>query len=122
MNQCRFVVFAAGIGIAFPLAWLAIYWAFLRGNPALINWVMSGSHVDRILIAVWPSWLFLIADPEERSVAVPIAAIAVNAVLYGAVGWLIWFGFNRRRFVLPIVAAGVLIGWYLLLSWYVGGA
>lgn len=120
MNQRRFVAFAAGIGVAIPLVWLAVYWTFLRGNPALINSVMSDSHFDRVLIAIWPSWLFLIADPEERSVAIPTAAIAVNAVLYGGVGWLVWFGLNRRRFVLPVVAIGVLVGWYFLLRWYAG--
>ena len=81
---------------------------------------MSGGHLDRVLVAIWPSWLFLIADPEERSVVIPAAAVAVNALLYGAVGWLVWFGLNRRRLVLPVVAVGVLAGWYALLRWYVG--
>jgi hypothetical protein len=120
MSQRRFVGFAAAIGVAVPLAWLAVYWVFLRGNPALINSIMSGAHFDRVLVVVWPSWLFLIADPEERSVAIPAAAIAVNALLYGVVGWLVWFGLNRRRLMLPLVAVGVLAGWYALLRWYVG--
>ncbi len=120
MSQRRFVALAAAIGVMVPLAWLAVYWTFLRGNPALISSIMSGAHFDRVLIAVWPSWLFLIADPEERSVAIPAAAIAVNALLYGVVGSLVWFGLNRRRFMLPVVAVGVLAGWYGLLRWYVG--
>lgn len=120
MNQRRFVGFAAAVGVAVPLAWLAVYWTFLRGNPALINSIMSGGYFDRVLIAIWPSWLFLIADPEERSVAIPAVAIAVNALLYGAVGWLVWFGLNRRRLMLPVVAIVVLAGWYVLLRWYVG--
>ena len=120
MSQRRFVGFAAAIGVAIPLAWLAAYWVFFRGNPALTNSIMSGAHFDRVLVVVWPSWLFLIADPEERSVAIPAAAIAVNALLYGVVGWLVWFGLNRRRLMLPLVAVGVLAGWYVLLRWYVG--
>ncbi|MBK9134129.1 MAG: hypothetical protein IPM15_07220 [Betaproteobacteria bacterium] len=120
MSQSRFVAFAAAVGVAIPLVWLAIYWTFLRGNPSLINSIMSGGHLDRVLVAIWPSWLFLIADPEERSVVIPAAAVAVNALLYGAVGWLVWFGLNRRRLVLPVVAVGVLAGWYALLRWYVG--
>lgn len=120
MSQRRFVGFAAAIGVGVSLAWLIIYWAFLRGNPALIHSVMSGAHFDRVLVVVWPSWLFLIADPEERSVVIPAAAIAVNGLLYGFVGWLVWFGLNRRRVVLPVVVVGVLAGWYALLRWYVG--
>jgi hypothetical protein len=120
MNQRRFAAFSAGIGVAIPLLWLAFYWAFLRGNPTLINSVMSGGYLDRLLIAIWPSWLFLIADPEERSISIPIAAIAVNALLYGAVGWMVWFGLNRHRSVLLVVGVGLLVGWYLLLRWYAG--
>jgi hypothetical protein len=120
MSQARFVAFAAGIGAAIPLIWLAVYWAFLRGNPALINSIMSGAQFDRVLVVMWPSWLFLIADPEERSIAIPVAAIAVNGLLYGVVGWLVWYGLNRRRLMLPFVAVGVLAGWYALLRWYVG--
>lgn len=120
MSQSRFVIFAGGVGVAIPLVWLAVYWLFLRGNSALINSVMSDGYFDRVLIAIWPSWLFLIADPDERSIAVLTAAIVVNALLYGAIGWLVWFGLNRRRFVLPVIAVGVLAGWYLLLRWYTG--
>jgi hypothetical protein len=120
MSQGRFVTFAAGIGAAIPLVWLGIYWMILRGNPALINSVMSEIRFDRVLVAIWPSWLFLIADPEERSVAIPVAAIVVNTLLYGALGWLVWFGLNRRRFVLSFVAVGVLAGWYFLFRWYLG--
>jgi hypothetical protein len=120
MSQTRFAVLAAGIGAAIPLAWFAVYWAFLRGNPELINSVMSGARFDRVLVAIWPSWLFLIADPEEQSIAIPAAAVAVNALLYGAVGWLVWFSLNRRRVVLPVLVMAVLGGWFFLLRWYTG--
>ena len=57
------------------------------------------------------------ADPEERGVAIPIVSIAINALLYGIVGWLIWFGLNRNRLVLVVVAAALIVGWYLLQRW-----
>ena len=120
MSQRRFVTFAVAIGAAIPVVWLAIYWVFLQGNPTLINSVMSTGHFDRLLVAVWPSWVFLIADPDERSVTIPAMAIAVNALLYGVFGWLIWFGLNRKRFMLGIVAVALIAGWYLLLRWYLG--
>jgi hypothetical protein len=121
MSQRRFVALAAAIGVAVPVVWMAVYWAFLRGNPALIHSVRSVVHFDRVLIVLWPSWVFLIADPEERSVAIPAVAIAVNALLYGVVGWFIWFGLNRKRLVLAGVAAALVFGWYSLLRWYGGG-
>ena len=59
-------------------------------------------------------------DPDERSVTIPAAAIAVNVILYAAVGWLMRIGLKRRRLLLPMVAVGLLAGWYALLRWYVG--
>jgi hypothetical protein len=96
-----------------------VYWTFLRGDPALTNSVMS-TNFDRVLVALWPSWLFLIADPEERNVTLHIASIAVNALLYGALGWLMWLGLNGSRAILGAAGAIVLAGWYFLLSWYIG--
>jgi hypothetical protein len=79
------------------------------------------SRFDRVLVAIWLSWLFLIADPEERSVAIPVASVAVNAVLYGALGWLVWLGLHRHRALLGVAIAAVVIGWYFLFKWYAGG-
>jgi len=121
MNQRRFVALAVFIGTIVPIVWLAVYWAFLRGNFSTIHVAMSDWYFDRVLIVLWPSWVFLIADPEERSVAIPAMAIAINALLYGVFGWLIWFGLNRKRIVLGIVAVALIAGWYFLLRWYVGG-
>lgn len=121
MNQRLFVTSAAAIGVAVPVLWLLVYWAVLRGDSSLTNSIMSGWHFDRVLIVLWPSWLLLIADPEERSIAIPLVAIAINAVLYGGVGWLIWFGLSQRRHVLTGVATVLLAGWYVLLRWYLRG-
>lgn len=121
MTQHRFVAWAVALGIAVPVLWLVVYWSFLRGNPALISWIMSTCHFDRVLVAVWPSWIFLIADPEERSLTIPVLSIAVNALLYGILAWGIWFGLYRKRAILALIAAVVLVAWYFLLGWYIGG-
>lgn len=117
LKQSRFVALSVGLGVALPVLWILVYWLFLRGNPDLIGWIM-GSRFDRVLIAIWPSWFFFVADPEERSITVPLASIAVNALLYGALGWLVWFGLYRCRAVLGVAIGIVLIGWYFLFSWY----
>ena len=117
LKQSRFVALSVGVGVAVPVLWLLVYWLFLKGNPDLISWIM-GSRFDRVLIAIWPSWFFFVADPEERSVTIPLASVAANAVLYGALGWLVWFGLYRHRAMLGVAIAAVLIGWYFLFSWY----
>jgi hypothetical protein len=118
-RQSRFVAFSFGIGVALPVLWLFIYWVFLKGNPDVISWIMS-SRFDRVLIAIWPSWFFFVADPEERSVTIPLASVAVNGVLYGALGWTVWLGLYRHRAMLGVALAAVLIGWFFLFRWYAG--
>lgn len=120
MSARRFVSLAVAIGVAIPVLWLSVYWLFMRGDPTLINLVMSTYRMDRLLLAVWPSWILFIADPEERSVAIPAVSVAANALLYGSLGWSIWFGLYRRRIVLAGVVTFVLVGWYVLLRWYGG--
>jgi hypothetical protein len=121
MNSRRFVSVAVVIGVAIPVVWLVAYRVLLQGNPATSSAVLSEGHL-RALLAVWPSWLLLMADPEERSLAVPAISIACNALLYGVVGWSIWFGLNRRRYVLVVTAVFLAVGWYGLDRWMYGGA
>lgn len=120
MSQRTFVAIAVLFGLAVPLAWLTFYGLSLRGNSALISAFME-SGFDRVLVAVWPSWLFLIADPEERNLTIAAASVFANGMLYGLLGWLIWLGIyskGRVFLVLTMVAAG--IAWYLLLHLYIG--
>lgn len=120
MSYRRFVTWAVGLGVAIPVLWLVVQRTVLSGDPSLSCLALSTYRLDRVLLALWPSSILLMADPGGHSVIIPAVAVAVNALVYGAVGWLIWFGLNRRRFVLPVVAVGVLAGWYFLLRWYAG--
>lgn len=116
----RWVAISTGVGVAVPCLWLLFHWMVLRGNPGLIDSIMETFHFDRVLLAIWPSWILLLADPEEKSVAIPVVSVVVNAALYGIVGWLLWFGFYRHRTVLGLVIAAIAGGWFFLLSWYTG--
>ena len=117
LKQSRFVALSVGVGVAVPVLWLLGDWLFLRGNPDLSKWIM-GFHFDRVLLAVWPSSVLLMADPEGRSVSIPIMAILTNVALYGGLGWLVSFGLHRYRAALGVAAAIVLVGWYFLFNWY----
>jgi hypothetical protein len=115
MSRWRFVSIGLCLGIGIPTAWLVIYWTFLRDHAGMISpWQL------RVLLNVWPSWAFLMADPEERSMTIPALSIAINALLYGIGGWSIWFGLNRNRFALFAVVVVVVIGSYSLQRWLSG--
>lgn len=120
MSQRRFVVIAVLLGLAVPLAWLTFYWSFLRGNSLLISEFMA-SGFDRVLVALWPSWLLLIADPDERNITIAAASVFVNGGLYGLVGWLMWLGiYSKGRIFLGLTLVAISIAWYLVLRLYIG--
>ena len=82
---------------------------------------MSAEHLQ-VVSVLWPSWLLLMADPEERSVAIPAISVAINAALYGIAGWLVWIGLHRKRAVLVLVVVALLALWYAMLRWLYAGA
>jgi len=120
MSQRTFVGIAVLVGLAVPLAWLTFYWSFLRSNSALISEFME-TGFDRVLVALWPSWLFLIADPEERNLTITAVSVFINGVLYGILGWLLWLGiYSKGRVFLGLTLFTTSIAWYLLLRLYMG--
>ncbi len=116
MTAARSMLYSVGAGILLPLAWFGAYRIF----PEPVNHAMSTPWVGDAVLLLWPSSILLLGDPDEVSLILPIISVALNAVLYGAIGWLVWIGWNRQRLILPVVAVGVLSGWYVLLRWYVG--
>jgi hypothetical protein len=113
MSMKRLVLIFTGIGAAFPLGFLAVY----QLSPAFRHWWHKGPvWMESAMLAVWPSSLLLMADPEGQSVWPPIISVALNVVLYAILGWLFWIGIKRSPIVLVGTAAAILVGWYGLLS------
>jgi hypothetical protein len=121
MSKRRFITLALLAGLLVPILWFLTHWVFLRGDPVLSKSIMEAFYLDRVLLGVWPSSVLLMADPEGRSISIPIVSTLANVVLYGCLGWLVWFGLYRYRAALGLAAAAVVVGWYFLFSWYAGG-
>ena len=94
---------------------------FIEENPALSSFLMESLHVDFILLALWPSWIFFVADPGGQSLAIAVLSIATNAILYGVIGIAAWLGFHRNKAILVVVGAAIAAAWYCLFIWYSGG-
>jgi hypothetical protein len=120
MSQRHFVGWSLAIGVTVPILWLLVNWGVLSGNPSLSHTFLSRLYIDRVLLAIWPSSVLLMADPAGKSVVIPLASVAMNAVLYAVLGWLLWLGINRNKALLGVVAVLVLSGWYFLFWWYLG--
>jgi len=114
MTAKRFVLCFVAAGIALPVAWLSVY----RIYPAGINWVTSVPRADGLLLMLWPSSILLLGDPNDTSMVIPIVSVALNVVLYGILGGLLWLGLKRSKVVLAATVAAVSLGWYGLLTLY----
>ncbi|MEO8165905.1 MAG: hypothetical protein ABI619_10975 [Betaproteobacteria bacterium] len=114
MTAKRFVLCFVAAGVLLPVLWFAFYWIVGRGHPDVNNWLMT-VRVDNLLLMFWPSSILMIADPEDKSIVLPIISTALNAALYGILGTLVWVGLRRSKIVLIGTVALVLIGWYGLL-------
>jgi membrane protein YdbS with pleckstrin-like domain len=43
-------------------------------------------------------------------------SILINVVLYAVIGFLVWWGLNKNRWVLYAVGAAIVYGWYMILT------
>jgi hypothetical protein len=115
MTAQRFILYFVTTGVFLPATWLAFYWTPGKAYPESILWLMLHARLDSLLLMFWPSSILMIADPGDKSVALPLIAISLNAVLYAILGWLFWIGLKRSRIVLAATVVSILAGWYGLL-------
>ena len=84
----RFVVYCALAGALVPVAIIII--AQLQGG--VFQW-------PYVAVVLWPSWIFMGATYEREltvfGILVLAISIAINVVLYSAVGVLFWLLFGR---------------------------
>ena len=115
-----FVIWAASVGLGIPIIFLTFYWTILKGNTDLWVSLMDVWQLNRVLLALWPSWILLMVDPNDESIAIPVVSIALNGALYAGLGWLVWFGLYKNRMVLVGTILLILFGCYKLIGLYFG--
>ena len=107
----RWLLVCVGFGTAIPLAFLGIYHLV----PGFSGWWFKApTWIGNVLLAILPSSLLMIGDPEDKSLMLPIMATVLNALLYGVVGALVRYGFLYSKPVLAATVIGVLVGWFAL--------
>ena len=79
-----------GLGIALVLGALRLY--ILHHDP--LYFYGDGEWFNTLSLILWPSVSYLAilqyADSTKEAVIVWSVAILFNAIVYGAVGWLVW--------------------------------
>lgn len=113
----RFVGLFSLAGVGTPIFFLGFWWG--------LNKIGVEPHffltfkLETIQTLIWPSSFFLMATEGQTlqaTIQVILLSVAVNVLLYTLIGALIWYGINKRLWVLFILAGLVALGWYELLS------
>src|ERR1700691_2648136 len=99
----QIIVAAFGLGFFAPIILLMLYgYYFVHGARALKPLILD-RHFTSILLALWPTAVFLLADPEDKNIQAVLISAVTNGLLYVLLGWLFWFGLCKKRDVLAFV-------------------
>jgi hypothetical protein len=115
MNMGRFIsLFAAG-GVLVPLVFQAVWWVVNR-YPAIE--LKLGLGLQKLMLVLWPSSLMILPAGSDETL-LPVAlliSIAVNVVLYVAIGAAIWYGIRKYHMVLVLLAVVMAVVWWRVLT------
>ncbi len=111
----RYLLSFGIVGAAVPALWLVFYSVMRQaqggdGSPLPPLWLES------LFLMLCPPSLLLLGDPEESSLLLPALTIIANAVLYGAVGGVIWYGLHRSMITIVVLVIVIILGWVWLLQ------
>jgi len=111
----QFIALFSLAGFAIPCLFTAI-WILLGKSRDL--YISIGGKLEILQLLTWPSSLFMIATAGHEGIDYQMLAIAIvaNVLLYALIGFLLWWGINRQRWLLYAVIGTILVGWYKLLT------
>lgn len=115
MSMVRFISLFVAAGVLVPLIFQAV-WLVIRKYPAIDLKVWLG--LQKLMLIFWPSSLMLLPAGSDESL-LPVAlliSIAVNVVLYVAIGVTIWYGFGKHHVILILLAAVLAVMWWRILT------
>lgn len=97
---------------------LTIVWKILVKIPDL--YVSIGMNLFPVYLLFWPSSILVMVDdlsPDQKGIDYGILTISIiaNVILYSVIGFLLWWGWNRQKWVLIVVGFAITMGWYKIL-------
>jgi hypothetical protein len=82
----RIVVVIACVGLLIPIVWMTLY----HQSTSFAQWWFAAPQwVEVIRLVLWPSAIFLMADPHDSNVTLWVVSALTNAALYGAAAALV---------------------------------
>jgi hypothetical protein len=103
------------IGLVIPIL-LTLIWKLLEQYQH--TYLSVGKVLEIVQLLVWPSSIFMMATAGHRGIDYGMLAIsiAVNIVFYSLIGFLIWGGIHKQRWMLYFAIGLLVLIWYKLLT------
>jgi hypothetical protein len=111
VNMMKFVALFSGAGLAIPILFSVMWWLGLKNIVIPTIW-------QNVLLLFWPSYIGMMATAgatTAETLKMLVISIVVNIVLYTLIGFLVWWGLNKCRWLLYAVGISIMYGWYKLL-------
>lgn len=89
----RLVLSFALVGLGIPVLWMSLYHTTSWFAGWWLRTPLSG---ETLLLVVWPSAIFLIADPLDSNVVLWVVSAAINAAIYALIEGLLHAVLRRR--------------------------
>jgi len=107
--MARFAMIASALGAVLSLVLIGLrqFFTGASASSVALMWVTTG---------LWPSSIMLMGTADKETVdagllAVYGASIAINALVYAAIGCGLWHGFYRSKPVLVALVALIVVSW-----------
>lgn len=114
MSMARFISLFAVAGVVVPLVFQVIWW-IVDSYPSIGRSIGYGLH--KATLVLYPSsFVMLAASEESLYLGLLLISIAVNVVLYVAIGAAIWYGFRKHHLILVLLAAVLAVMWWRMLT------
>jgi hypothetical protein len=110
----RFISLFAVAGVLVPVVFQVVFW--IVGNyPAIERSI--GYGLQKLMLMLWPSsFVMLAASQESLYLGLLLMSIALNVVLYAAIGSAVWYGLNKHYVIIALLAAAIVIMWWKILT------
>jgi hypothetical protein len=102
-------------GLVIPIL-LTLLWKLLeRYQHAYLS---IGGVLEILQLLVWPSSIFMMATAGHKGIGYGMLALSItgNIVFYALLGFLIWWGLHKQRWMLYFAIGLLILIWYKLLT------
>lgn len=111
----KFTALFSLVGLVIPVI-LTLFWKLLEQYRHA--YLAVGRVMEIVQLLIWPSSIFMIATAGSKDIDYGMLALSIitNIAFYAVIGFLIWWGLNKQRWVIYLAMGLIALIWYKLFT------